>query len=198
MSNFSIGNSENYLELKRNLSLIINNVNDSEFDSILKTNINNSHDQLFDLFESQMKSSLHDIDETQSNKLLQFTFLSIIDTLWVQHLTAMNEMKRGIGLRAYGQMDPLIAFKNEALSMWEDLGINIRSTILRTIVHQVGIDHSDYIISNQTLKTESKPLVNGSPVINQAPEIHIDGKVGRNDQCPCGSGLKYKKCHGLN
>jgi preprotein translocase subunit SecA len=95
-------------------------------------------------------------------------------------------------------MDPLIAFKNEALSMWEELGINIRSTILRTIVHQVGTDHSHDIISNQTLIPENKPLVNDLPLINKAPEIHIDGKVGRNDQCPCGSGLKYKKCHGLN
>ena len=198
LSNSSIGNSENYLELKRNLSLIINNVNDSEFDSILKTNMNNSHDQLFDLFEAQMNSFLHNIDETQSDKLVQFTFLSIIDNLWVQHLTAMNEMKRGIGLRAYGQMDPLIAFKNEALSMWEELGINIRSTILRTIVHQVGIDHSANIISNQTLIPENKPLVNDLPLINKGPEIHIDSKVGRNDQCPCGSSLKYKKCHGLN
>ena len=110
----------------------------------------------------------------------------------------MNEMKRGIGLRAYGQMDPLIAFKNEALSMWEDLGINIRSTILRTIVHQISAEQSDLNIGHQALISDKKPFINEPAAINKVSEVHIDGKVGRNDQCPCNSGLKYKKCHGLN
>ena len=119
--------------------------------------------------------------------------LAQIDQLWVQHLTAMDEMRRGIGLRAYGQLDPLVAFKKEALSMWEDLGNSIRTTILRAFhIQSLNFNHS------KTESTVSKVLnIDTSKEDNIATQLNISDKIGRNSPCPCGSGLKYKKCHGL-
>jgi preprotein translocase subunit SecA len=119
--------------------------------------------------------------------------------LWVQHLTAMDEMRRGIGLRAYGQIDPLVAFKKEALLMWEELGITIRSSILKSIVSQSYLTADDQKIipmnSNDLSKISNE---NSNSNLENSVSFQSINKVSRNTTCPCGSGLKYKKCHGLN
>jgi preprotein translocase subunit SecA len=144
--------------------------------------------------------------------LERIVMLRVIDTLWVEHLTAMDEMRQGIGLAAYGQQDPLVAYKREAHDMWQQLLANIRRQITRSIYH-----------------VELAPRVARAPVAAEAPageEAAADTapvsqaaarrgrvavaaggraaarrpvgahKVGRNDPCPCGSGKKYKKCCG--
>jgi preprotein translocase subunit SecA len=111
----------------------------------------------------------------------------------------MDEMRQGIGLQAYGQQDPLVAYKREARDMWDQLLANIRRTISHAIYH-VSIQQSN--VPNQAPATG-----NGAAMQNlrenrsdqaAVPAARQNGKkIGRNDPCFCGSGKKYKRCHGV-
>jgi preprotein translocase subunit SecA len=102
--------------------------------------------------------------------------LRVIDRWWVEHLTAVDHVRRGIGLRAAGQQNPLVVYKQEAHTLFDGLLAGIRHDIVRSIYH-VGV------------KKESVPKKRPQPVA-------VGKKVGRNDPCPCGSGKKYKHCCG--
>ncbi len=128
--------------------------------------------------------------------------LSTIDSLWVEHLTAMDEMRQGIGLRAYGQTDPLVAYKHEAHDMWQQLLETIRH-------HMTGkIYHVELTQRPVAQPVAAAPVAAGAPARvpaavasgGGAPQPVAAGrarKTGRNQPCPCGSGKKYKKCHGV-
>jgi preprotein translocase subunit SecA len=140
--------------------------------------------------------------------------LQTIDRLWVEHLTAMDEMRQGIGLQAYGQQDPLVAYKRESHDMWTQLLGNIRQTIVHGIYH-VGLSSTPPAPRPAPVAVAAgdgaeagaarAPRPAGVPLNlrenrqEQAavPAGKVNGrKVGRNDPCPCGSGRKYKRCHG--
>jgi preprotein translocase subunit SecA len=96
----------------------------------------------------------------------------------------MDELREGIGLRAYGQRDPLVEFKREAFRMFERLQDNIRHDIVHTIFHVSVVQQPRVAMSTN------------SPSDTKVATRNPSRKVGRNDPCPCGSGKKYKKCHG--
>ncbi len=136
--------------------------------------------------------------------------LRTIDTLWVQHLTAMDEMRQGIGLRAYGQVDPKVAYKREAHEMWEQLLGTLRSVVARQALHVRLTAAAVAPPAAPRATRESGPAEPGGAVAG-APQAATGGetggaatatavravpKVGRNQPCPCGSGKKYKRCHG--
>ena len=133
----------------------------------------------------------------------------MIDQLWVQHLTAMDEMRQGIGLRAYGSTDPLIAYKREAHDMWEQLLANIRSTVAKQIYHArlvtsqmpaptMPLPSQLHESGPEGTVDETVTRANGRAGAATATRPQAMRKVGRNDPCPCGSGKKYKRCHGVN
>ncbi|MFC1756669.1 preprotein translocase subunit SecA [Patescibacteria group bacterium] len=104
-------------------------------------------------------------------------FLQVIDMLWVGHLEEMGYMRSSVSLRAYGNQDPLVEYKNEGLKMFKSLQDSVGATFVKLI-----------------LNVQKKfPSTIPAPSLIKTSE---DKKVGRNDQCPCGSGKKYKKCHG--
>jgi preprotein translocase subunit SecA len=109
--------------------------------------------------------------------------LSVVDNLWIRHLTDLDDLRTGIGLRAYGQQDPLIAFKREAHEMYEGLMAAIRHNIARLIFHVSPIRAPEPLPARR-MRTKSRASRNKKP----------GKKVGRNDPCPCGSGKKYKRC----
>ncbi|MBM4415232.1 MAG: preprotein translocase subunit SecA [Chloroflexi bacterium] len=135
--------------------------------------------------------------------------LRTIDQLWVLHLTAVDEMRQGIGLRAYGSTDPLVAYKREAHDMWEQLLENIRSTVARQIFHARVVPGEQPAPARRPARlqesgptdTPGVPAAAGgaatATATRTAPAQAVR-KVGRNEPCPCGSGQKYKRCHGLN
>ena len=133
-----------------------------------------------------------------------YTLLSTIDALWVSHLTAMDEMRQGIGLRAIAQADPLVAYKAEAHDMWGQLLENIRTTVVRQIFHArlvVGQKPTAQAAPRQTQESgPSSPAPIGAgedgSTTATATQQRTVKKVGRNEACPCGSGKKYKRCHG--
>jgi preprotein translocase subunit SecA len=158
----------------------------------------------------------YDARETQlgadNMRLLErLLLLQTIDRLWVEHLTAMDEMRQGIGLQAYGHQDPLVMYKREAHDMWEQLLANIRENIARAIFH-VGLAQTPRPAMPagaaapqpvgagavaSTMPAQQNLRENRSDEA-AVPAQRVNGKkIGRNDPCYCGSGKKYKRCHGL-
>ena len=192
-SGYQAGNSEINIEIQRNLLLIFGDQYSKDIEDILPANEQSVIQNINELFRKKYDSIFVNFAKQDVEQFIQYLMLSQIDQLWVQHLTAMDEMRRGIGLRAYGQLDPLVAFKKEALSMWEDLGNSIRTTILRSF-------HIQSLNLNQTKRetiVSEKINLDTSKQDNMINKLELSDKIGRNSPCPCGSGLKYKKCHGL-
>lgn len=122
--------------------------------------------------------------------------LRATDGLWVDHLVAVDYLRAGIGLRGYGQRDPLVEYKRETYHMFNSLLSSISHDVVYNIFKiSVGMQMAENNLSKKNLvysgpETENK-IADTGKVKNDLGE-----KVGRNDVCPCGSGLKYKKCHG--
>ncbi|NLY75478.1 MAG: preprotein translocase subunit SecA [Firmicutes bacterium] len=135
--------------------------------------------------------------EIGAEHLRQFerlVMLRTIDVKWMDHLEAMDELKEGIGLRAYGQNDPLVAYKIEAYQMFKEMRDSINEEVIR-ILTKVQITSEEKVTQRPKIRNISTNLnEDGTPVVQQRI---VGKKVGRNDPCPCGSGKKYKKCCGL-
>jgi len=114
--------------------------------------------------------------------------LGVIDNLWIRHLTDLDNLREGIGLRAYGQQDPLVAYKKEAHEMYQDLLTAIQHDIVQRIFWPVEV-------RIQRPRPMREMRTDQSRKATRQPVKAVD-KVGRNDPCPCGSGKKYKYCHG--
>jgi len=140
--------------------------------------------------------------------LERLVLLRVIDSLWVEHLTAVDDMRRGIGLRAYSQRDPLNEFKVEAYRMFDELKTTIRHDITHTIF-RVTLTREPLQRPPRPMM-ESRPDVTGTGSAAAAATAATSGngnapagtpkkagqKIGRNDPCWCGSGKKFKRCHG--
>jgi len=142
-------------------------------------------------------------------RLERYAVLSVIDEKWKEHLREMDDLKEGIGLRAYGQKDPLIEYKSEAFNLFVTLISQIRNDIIsfcykffpqapeqiqerrRTPVQRVR----EVKDSSTNMGLVNRPMSEGSDGQRLQP-VHVEEKVGRNEPCPCGSGKKYKQCHG--
>jgi preprotein translocase subunit SecA len=143
-------------------------------------------------------------------------FLSTIDQFWTLHLTSIDELRDGINLRGFAQMDPLIEYKNEAFGMFEKLvadidyevvkrlmSVEIRPDIEEAVratpskpkqlIMHAASGTSSYEQAQSTKGIVQNPSNTSTPTTQMVNEYK---DVGRNDPCPCGSGKKYKKCHG--
>ena len=114
-----------------------------------------------------------------------------VDTLWMDHIDAMEELKRGIRLRAYAQHDPVVEYRIEGFDMFDEMVSEIRENTVRMML-TVEIKRDEEPKREQV----AKPITPSGDGSDQKLPVRRDKKPGRNDLCPCGSGLKYKKCHG--
>ena len=136
--------------------------------------------------------------------------LQILDTFWKEHLAAMDSLRQGIGLRGYGGKNPKQEYKREAFALFEQLLKNLQMEVIKflSLVRIRQEDEADAIERQRQAEEakvvsreihESPPSEGGEPEPQVRPNIPVTRsapKVGRNDPCPCGSGLKYKACHG--
>lgn len=116
--------------------------------------------------------------------------LAVIDRLWVEHLTSMDDLREGVGLQAYGQRDPLIVYKTEGYKMFQRLLDNIQHDVVHTLFRVQPA------IAQQPVRTRLTQEVTTNRGENGATSPTKRRKVGVNEPCPCGSGKKYKHCHG--
>ena len=128
--------------------------------------------------------------------LEQVIYLQSIDTLWKEHLMAMDHLKEGIGLRGYGQRNPLQEYQKEGYAMFMDLIQRIKEETIQKLF-RIQIARPQEVAQFEAVRKQPLILSRGEEVEEKQQPIKREGKkVGRNDPCPCGSGKKYKKCHG--
>jgi len=129
----------------------------------------------------------------------RYVMLSVVDNLWMDHLDAIENLRQGIGLRGYGQKDPLVEYKNEAYGMFEKLIDTIDDEIVHRI-YKIQVQQAPTAaMPHQHIHTH--PAGSGSVQTTQSKPVVVDKdkkSLGRNDPCWCGSGKKYKKCHWPN
>jgi preprotein translocase subunit SecA len=121
-------------------------------------------------------------------RLERTVVLSIVDTKWREHLADMDYLRSGVGLRAMGQRDPLTEYQREAYDMFADMVDSIKEDSVRYLFHAQMVERQ-----NRPDPVVQLQGTGGAALKRQAS---ADGKVGRNELCPCGSGKKFKKCHG--
>jgi len=145
----------------------------------------------------------------------KFVVFRTIDEKWREHLHSMDQLREGIGLRAYGQKNPLIEYKSEGFRMFanmmEDTNKETLKRIFRTRLDTMGdrqVSHSNAARNVKIRHDESTgmgfiappkqtgPNASVPPRQGKRQPIQVEEKIGRNTPCPCGSGKKYKKCHG--
>ena len=171
---------KNYLTEVKSISG--NAINDSELLKLGELNEIEFNDKIRELYLNKKKSRVEMLGEDQNNSLEKKIFLQIIDFSWRSHLQYLEQLRQVIGLRQYGQKDPLSEFKKEAFVLFEGLLEKIKIDLIKFLLNL------NIVVSNQ----EEKKEVADNKDIN----LKEEKKVGRNEKCPCGSGKKFKHCHG--
>ena len=163
-------------------------------------------EELADMVSQAYEQKRTEIGPEAMLVLERLVLLRVIDSLWVEHLTAVDDMRRGIGLRAYSQRDPLDEFKREAFGMFEELKTTIRHDITHTIF-RVTVTREPSAARPQRMLESRPDMATGATSATAAALASSPGggppqpakggpKLGRNDPCWCGSGKKFKRCHG--
>ena len=154
----------------------------SYYPSLLQEDILQS---LREIYESKVQ----EIGEPLFRELERYVLLRVVDSYWKDHLRNMDHLREGIGLRAIGQRDPFVEYQLEAFDMFQDMIAHIREDTIRYILHLRVVTEA---------KKPSPKASSPKPPREKVATARNKNKVGRNDPCPCGSGLKYKYCCGKN
>ena len=163
-------------------------------------------DALLEDLKTQVHEAYRKKEQELGPELMRFlekTFmLQVIDHHWKDHLLGMDHLRDGIGLRGYGQKDPLIEYKREGFDLFAGMMERVKSDTLDRLFHVQAVRQEGQQDTPPPPPVMARPqpkltLSHGEePISTPAPAQRSDAKVGRNDPCPCGSGKKYKKCHG--
>jgi preprotein translocase subunit SecA len=196
-----------------------------------------SHDQLADAAAEAVTKRYEEKEKQFGADLMRWLerriILDVVDSQWKDHLLSLDHLKEGIGLRGYAQKDPIVEFKKEAFTLFEDMMARIDNETIRYLFHiqvqqgeqtpstppQPTRPRADAVAASAAARAgepQHLPAVareierrqqrqqkdlqyQTGPAQAEAPKpVKVGAKVGRNDPCPCGSGKKYKKCHGAN
>jgi preprotein translocase subunit SecA len=121
--------------------------------------------------------------------------LQVVDTHWKDHLSNMDHLRQGVNLRAYAQKNPKQEYKRESFELFSEMLSNIKTEMTRFLsVMQVKRPDEAEMLERQ--RAEAAEKERASAALNQKPVAPRGPRVGRNDPCPCGSGKKFKQCHG--
>jgi len=172
------GDEKNYLTEFKNI--IGNAIADDKLFEISKLGEKEFHNEIKDLYSEKKSSRIKILGESQNNNLEKKIFLQIIDFSWRAHLQYLEELRQVIGLRQYGQKDPLSEFKKEAFILFENLLLKIKNDLIKFLLNL------NIVVSNEKEERVSE----------KKKGRETEKKVGRNERCPCGSGKKFKHCHG--
>ena len=177
------------------------------------------HDGVLGMFRGAYEQKEVAVGGDRLRELERAIMLYMIDSKWVDHLQAMDMLREGIGLRAYGQMDPLVEYKRESFLMFNDLLKSVGEDFVRYLLRvqirsvQEGSEGGEGREGGERASGSSRARVEvgepkrpkyavttnrGDGGSSRQPQRRADKKVGRNDPCPCGSGKKYKKCCGAS
>ncbi len=191
-----------YLQTRYDLTVTPQEVQARPRDEVVKL--------LVDRYRQRYEAKVAEDGDEVRRAVERFVLLDRMDERWKDHLHAMDQLKAGIGMRAYAQIDPKVAFKREGYQMFDQMIAALREDVTSLVVrvrvkredeqrlgrawNVTNVVHDDFGAQNREKQKEQAVAGQGparvEPIRNAAPAI------GRNDPCPCGSGKKYKKCHG--
>ena len=177
--NFKKSNDEKYITEIKNITG--NSLNDEQLKNLMYSTKEEFQKKLKDLFTKKKNSRIEILGVDQNKILEKKIFLQIIDFSWRSHLQYLEQLRQVIGLRQYGQKDPLSEFKKEAFVLFEGLLEKIKNDLIKLLFNL------NIVVSPNESKDDNKDADKG--------EMNFK-KTGRNEKCPCGSGKKFKYCHG--
>lgn len=193
------GNSEEEIDLER-LVLTIKEEMNADIDSNLfeEKSFVAIHDTLLNALKTQYDEKMSVVDEKLRSEIEREIYLKSLDSAWREHLYQMDSMKTGIRLRAYNQKDPLVEYKKESYNLFSELVETIKYDTIKTL-HIIrfkveSVEEEAEAFARQ-LELEKKQEAMRMSLNHQEHE-NEEKKVSRNDECPCGSGIKYKNCCG--
>ena len=164
--------------------------------------------ELLDTIHKNYAEKEKEFGEEQIRELERVVMLKIVDSNWMEHIDAMDDLKDGIGLQAYGQKDPVVQYRIEGMDMFEEMSANIKMEVVKfllnarkregTIVRQESAKVTNAGLEDTAIKSLDGTTPNKEGTDTNVPYVNEEPKIGRNDPCPCGSGKKYKNCCGKN
>ncbi|HEV2297041.1 MAG TPA: preprotein translocase subunit SecA [Candidatus Acidoferrales bacterium] len=162
-----------------------------------------NHDQLLDALIEKAKARYEEKEKLFGTQMMRWLerhiTLDIVDAQWKDHLLSLDHLKEGIGLRGYGQVDPLVEFKKEGFTLFEDMMDRIDTETVRFLYLMQPArpeEEAKQIERRQRRAQQELQLQTGAEKAEAPKQVRAGAKIGRNDPCPCGSGKKYKKCCG--
>lgn len=181
-------------------------------DDLMKHDENSIKEYVYKVFDDLYAEKEAEIGAERMREVERMILLRVVDNKWMDHIDAMDQLKSGIGLRAIGQQDPVVAYTNEGFDMFEMMIAAIREETVKycySVTINTGTERRSVVTIGESRKDEYKdeaPVQNAPQQNHQVPDRDVkqetyrreQPKVGRNDPCPCGSGKKYKNCCGKN
>jgi len=157
--------------------------NQNEIESLINTKDNSFEELIKNKFLEKRNERIKLIGEDSAKEIEKRIFLQVIDENWKIHIQYLEQLRQVIGLRSFGQRDPLVEYKKEAFTLFENLLRKLKSDLITFLINMKVIDNSE---SEENFKEKQ----------NNNFEKLSSKKIGRNELCPCNSGKKYKHCHG--
>ena len=148
------------------------------------------NEYLMELVKQDIENKISKFTDDKFNEFLKVVVLRVVDTYWVQHIDQMSELRQGIGLQSYAQVNPLREYQEVGFSMFNELILSIEDNVTKYVLRAVIRDNLQRVQVARPTSTHS------GKEEDTKRKPRISTKVGRNDPCPCGSGKKYKHCHG--
>jgi preprotein translocase subunit SecA len=173
------GDEKNYITEAKNITG--NAISDEDLINFAKLDEIEFNKKIKEIYSNKKNSRVEILGQSQNNSLEKKIFLQIIDFSWRSHLQYLEQLRQVIGLRQYGQKDPLSEFKKEAFFLFESLLLKIKNDLIKFLLNL------NIVVNNEEKKKEDKEITS----IDKSEK-----KIGRNEKCPCGSGKKFKYCHG--
>ncbi len=180
------------------------NVNDLETLSKKHLDVQEITDELKEKALQNYDKKAEEIGQNEIGEVERVVMLKVVDQKWMDHIDAMDELKDGIGLRAYGQKDPVVQYRIEGFDMFDKMVNDIKHDVVKILLNINRVNNVErkqtVKITSQGLEQAVNALKNSTPQeskeVSHIPVTNEGPKVGRNDPCPCGSGKKYKQCCG--
>ena len=191
---------------------IKNNFGISDLEALKEENLNQANiiNEIVEKSKQKYEEKEQELGEQEIRELERVVMLKVVDQKWMDHIDAMDDLKEGIGLRAYGQKDPVAQYRIEGFDMFDAMVAEIQKDVVKILLN---IQKAGELKREQTAKitsvaqatldsinivSENKQQVPQTSDVKRTPVVNQEPKVGRNEPCPCGSGKKYKNCCGRN
>lgn len=185
-------NNKNYLDFEsiRNFGVATFDFEEDFLKNLENPTVDSLKAYIKELADAKYHEKEEDFGEEKFREIERVALLQNVDQKWMDHIDAMDQLRKGIGLRAVGQTDPVRAYAEEGFDMFEAMNESIKEDTVKMLYHVVNPERVQRVRVAKEVETVNPDDGKKKPYVRKKE------KVGRNDPCPCGSGKKYKNCHG--